>query len=148
MTTEQQDQDREHADPDEEMIVTLSDYVDGTLPADQRAEVDKKLATDQAWKEAHAEIVETRNALSGLQKARAPVSFTEDVTGTIHKRSAGRFFAKRTFGDRVPFVAILVVAVIGLAIIAYIMWTSPTGSLRRDKEHEPKNGSSIVVPKV
>jgi anti-sigma factor RsiW len=139
--------DEAAAEPDDEMIVLLSDYVDGTLAPDKRAEVDKKIASDEAWKVAHAEIVETRNALSGLQKARAPVNFTEDVTGTIHKRSAGRFFAKRTFGDRVPFGAILIVALIAMAIIAYILWTSPTGSLKRDKEHEPKTGSSLV-PRV
>jgi anti-sigma factor RsiW len=139
--------DESAVDPDDEMIAVLSDYVDGTLPADKRAEVDKKLASDEAWKTAHAEILETRNALSGLQKARAPVTFTEDVTGTIHKRSAGRFFAKRTFGDRVPFGAILIVALLGLAVIAYIMWSSPTGSLKREKEREHRTGSALV-PKI
>ncbi|MBX3162118.1 MAG: hypothetical protein KF773_39510 [Deltaproteobacteria bacterium] len=137
----------EPTEADDEMIATLSDYLDGALPADRRKEVDGKLASDAAWKSAHDELVETRNALSGLQKARAPVSFTEDVTGTIHKRSAGRFFAKRTFGDRVPFGALLIVALVGIAVIAYVLWSSPTGSLKMERGREPRSGSAIV-PKI
>ena len=126
-------------DVDDEIIVALSDYIDGTASPEEKKRVADKIASDPAWKAAHAEMVEakeTTSTLSGLQKARAPVNLTEDVTGTIHKRSAGRFFGKKTFGDRVPFTAILVVAILGLAAIGYIMYTSQTGSLKVDK---PKN---------
>ncbi|MBL9013376.1 MAG: hypothetical protein JNL83_04320 [Myxococcales bacterium] len=125
---------------DDEIIIALSDYLDGTLTGDARAEVEKKLESDPTWKAAHAEMVagkEATSTLSGLHKARAPVNLTEDVTGTIHKRSAGRFFGRRTFGDRVPFTAILVVAILGLAAIGYIMYSSPTGSLKVDKPKDP-----------
>src|SRR5262249_20318327 len=104
MTTEEQ--------VDDEMIGKLSDYLDGMLADTERAEVDKKIAEDAAWKQAHDELRETKNALSGLQKERAPTKFAEGVTHTIHKRSAGRFFARRTLGDRVPFGVLLVVALI------------------------------------
>jgi hypothetical protein len=87
------------------------------------------------------------SALSGLQKARAPATFAEDVTGTIHKRSAGRFFGKRTFGDRVPFMAILVIAMIMLVVLAYILWTSSTGSLKVHKDPQPKQPGSAVIDK-
>ncbi|MEJ7603909.1 MAG: hypothetical protein WKG01_38870 [Kofleriaceae bacterium] len=134
--------------PDDEIIVTLSDYLDGALPAPARAEVEHKLASDDDWKRVHAELVETRDALSGLQKARAPASFTQDVTQTIHKRSAGRFFGRRTFGDRVPFGALLVVALFALVVIAYILWSSPTGSLKVDHGARPApgSGSTSIVP--
>ena len=138
------------AEIDEEIIVTLSDYLDNVLPPDKKAEVAAKIANDAAWKSAHAEMVDARDAvktLSGLQKARPDVKFTDDVTGTIAKRSAGRFFGRRTFGDRVPFVAILVVALLGLGIIAYIMWSSPTGSLKVDKERTPGAQGSAIVDK-
>jgi anti-sigma factor RsiW len=138
------------ADIDEEIIVTLSDYLDNVLPLDQRADVEAKIANDAAWKSAHAEMVDARDAvkpLSGLQKARPDVKFTDDVTGLIEKRSAGRFFGRRTFGDRVPFVAILVVALIGLGILAYVMWSSPTGSLKVDKERAPSQQGSAIVDK-
>lgn len=131
---------------DDEIIVALSDYLDGALAGEAKADVERKLADDPVWKAAHAEMVETREAMSGLQKARAPVTFAEDVTSTIHKRSAGRFFGKRTFGDRVPFTALLVVALLGLAVIGYVMYTSQTGSLKVDREHPAKAtpGSGVI----
>ena len=132
---------------DDEIIATLSDYLDGALPAAERAEVEAKLASDADWKRVHGELVETRSALSGLLKARAPETFTQDVTQTIHKRSAGRFFARRTFGDRVPFGVLLIVAVLGLAVIAYILWSSNTGSLKGNPASKPAPGSASLVPK-
>jgi anti-sigma factor RsiW len=131
---------------DDEIIATLSDYLDGALPADRKAEVEAKLATDADWRRVHGELQETREALSGLQKARAPVTFSEDVTGTIHKMSAGRFFARRTFGDRVPFGALLVVAVLVLAVIGYVMYTSQTGSLKVDPKHESHGSEAMPKP--
>lgn len=128
----------EEDDIDDEIVAKVSDYLDGLLSGAERDEVAKKIETEAAWKQTHAEMVETRNHLSGLQKARAPASFTNDVTGTIHKRSAGRFFGRRTLGDRVPFNAILIVAIIALAAVGYLMWSSQTGSLKVDNKAAPK----------
>ncbi|HEY6038702.1 MAG TPA: hypothetical protein VIV58_30675 [Kofleriaceae bacterium] len=119
------------------IIVEVSDYLDGALNGPEKAAVAAKIAGDPEYKRIHDEMVETRNALSGSLKARAPASFAADVTSTIHKRSAGRFFARKTFGDRVPFAALLVVAVIGLIVIAFLMWSSETGSLKRTPDHAP-----------
>ena len=145
MTTEEMPHD------DEAIIVALSDYLDGVLPAERTAEDEAKIASDARWKTTHDEMVEvrsdSRDALSGLQKARAPSTFDDSVTATIHKRSAGRFFARKTFGDRVPFGAILVVALIGLGILAYVIWSSPTGSLKVADDPAtppPASGSAIV----
>lgn len=132
-------------EPDDEMFAALSDFLDGALPADQAKDVEARIAGDPQWRAAHAEMVETRNALSGLQKARAPASFAHAVTETIHRRSAGRFFARKTFGDRVPFGAILIVALLGLAVIAYVMWSSPTGSLKVAPDRRPTPAGSGVV---
>ena len=137
----------EDLSPDDEIIATLSDYLDGVLPKDKQLEVERKLKDDPAWKSAHTELRETRDALSGLMKARAPQKFDEDVTATIHKRSAGRFFAKRTFGDRIPLGVLLIIGVIALVIIGAILWSSPTGSLVRDKPSAEPQGSGDLVPK-
>ena len=122
----------------DDVIATLSDYLDGTLPDGERAAVDNKLATDELWKRAHTELQEARGALSTLKKAHAPPTFTEDVTGAIHKRSAGRFFGKKTFGDRVPFGAILAIALVLLVALAAVLWSSQTGSLRGNKDAAEK----------
>jgi len=133
----------------DEIIAAISDYLDGALPQERRAEVAARIAGEPDWKRAHDELASTRDALSGLQKARAPVSFDRGVTGAIHRRSAGRFFARRTFGDRVPFGVLLVIALIVLIPIAYVMWTSTTGSLKRDPEHDPSGarGSAPLLPR-
>ena len=69
------------------------------------------------------------------------------MTWKIHKRSAGRFFAKRTLGDRVPFGALLIVAAAGLLAIAYLLWASPTGSLKPTRDADPPpRGSQRLVP--
>ena len=117
------------------MIVEVSDYLDGTLNGPEKDVVANKIRDDAEYKSVHDEMVETRNALSGMQKKRAPSTFAQDVTSTIHKRSAGRFFARRTFGDRVPFSALLVIAVLGLCAIAYLLWASETGSLKTNPDH-------------
>ena len=133
--------------PDDEIIATLSDYLDGVLPAERQREVEQKLKEDPVWKSTHAELRETRDALSGLMKARAPQQFDEDVTSTIHKRSAGRFFAKRTFGDRIPLGVVLIIGVIVLVIIGGILWSSSSGSLKTDKHGSEPQGSGALVPK-
>jgi anti-sigma factor RsiW len=136
-------------DADDEMIAAISDYLDGTLTGAKRDEVAAKIASDAAWKRTHDELVETRKFLSGMQKARAPATFAQDVTDTIHKRSAGRFFARRTFGDRVPFGALLIVSVIALLVIAYLMRSSDTGSLkvRHGGDGTAHEGSGELMPR-
>src|SRR5690606_30589899 len=119
--------DQELQDVDDEIIIKVSDYLDGTLGDAAKAEVKAKLASDATWKRTHDEMVEAREearkAISGMQKARAPETFVEDVTATIHKRSAGRFFARKTLGDRVPFGVLVIVALIALGVVGYLMWS-------------------------
>jgi anti-sigma factor RsiW len=136
----------EEPDVDDEIIVKVSDYLDGALSGDEKAAVAAKIASEPVWKQTHDEMVETRKMISGLRIAKAPETFVEDVTGTIHKRSAGRFFARRTLGDRVPFGVLLVVAIIALGVIAYLMKSSPTGSLKVDKAHEQTQEPTKPIP--
>jgi anti-sigma factor RsiW len=124
-------------DVDDEIIVKVSDYLDGTLSAADKADVADRIATDPAWKRTHDEMVEARDLISGMQKAKAPDTFVENVTATIHERSAGRFFARRTLGDRVPFGVLLVIALVALGVVGYLMWSSPTGSLKVETPKDP-----------
>lgn len=123
-------------DVEDEIIAKVADYLAGALPAAEKDEVAKKIASDERWKRTHDEMVaaeEERKHISGLRKAKPPETFVEDVTSTIHKRSAGRFFGRKTLGDRVPFGVLLIVALVALAVVGYLMWSSQTGSLKVDK---------------
>jgi hypothetical protein len=95
---------------------------------------------------------EVRKALSGLRlkKEHAPDKFDEDVTDLIRKRSAGAFFARRTFGDRVPFGVLAILALVALAVIAYVLASSSTGSLKRDPAPSPSRGSNApsIAPRL
>lgn len=124
----------EEDDIDDEIVAKVSDYVDGLLKGAERDEVAKKIESDPVWKQTHADMVENKKFMSGMQKRRAPPTFTEDVTGTIHKRSKGRFFARKTLGDRVPFNVLLIIAIIAMATVGYLMWASQTGSLKVEKK--------------
>jgi anti-sigma factor RsiW len=132
---------------DDAIVAAVSDYLDGSLAEPARSEVAAKIAGDDTWRRAHAELTETRSYLSGMQKAHAPSRFTDQVAETIHQRSAGRFFARRRFGDRVPFGALLAVALAGLLAIGYVLWSSATGSLKVERPRErPPAGSAITTP--
>jgi len=134
-------------DIDDAIVARVSDYLDGALTGAERDDVAGKIASDATWKRAHDELTETRSYLSGLRKAHAPPSFAEHVTEAIHQRSAGRFFARKTLGDRVPFGALLALALAGLLVIAYVLWASATGSLKVDRARDrAPAGSSAVVP--
>lgn len=132
---------------DDEIIIALSDYFDGGLSADKKRAVEAKIASDPAWKVVHDEMLGTQSAsaLSGLQKARAPAKFAEVVTETIHTRSAGRFFGHKTFGDRVPFGVLLIVALILIGAIAFVLWSSSTGSLKVHGDPAPQPPTPQVI---
>ena len=136
----------EEADVDDEIIVKVSDYLEGALTGADKDAVAAKIASEPAWKQTHDEMVEARKMISGMRKAKAPETFVEDVTGTINKRSAGRFFARRTLGDRVPFGVLLVLAIIALGVIAYLMKSSPTGSLKVDKNRDTTHAPEKPIP--
>ena len=131
---------------DEESMGAISDFLDGSLAGPRRDEVAAKISVDPMWKATHDEMVEARKFLSGMQKARAPSTFATDVTSTIHKRSAGRFFRRRTVGDKMPFGVFVVIAVAGLAVMSYLMWASETGSLKRspDRTEHPHQTDKLV----
>jgi anti-sigma factor RsiW len=129
-------------DIDEVILATMSDYLDGALTGAERAEVERKIADDPTWKRAHGEMTETRKFLSGMRRAHAPATFVEGVAETIHQRSAGRFFGRRTFGDRVPFGVLVAIALAGILMLGYVLWSSSTGSLKVDREHPTPSTSS------
>jgi len=133
----------------EDIEAKLSDFHDGTLPDAERAEIQAHLDGCTTCREAYEELARTMAALSGIKgkKTGAPAELADRVTETIHRRSAGRFFGRKTLGDRVPFGVLLIVALIVLGATAAILWSSTTGSVRSRPPHEREPvGSGHVVP--
>lgn len=134
-------------DAHDEIEAKLSDYVEGNLSAAEAASVEEHLRGCAPCREALEAVKETVNALSGLHKIPAPPHFDRDVAETIRRRSGGRFFGRRAFGDRVPLEVLAILALaLGLALYFFLR-RSDTGSLRpfdRGSErpaghHEPQD---------
>jgi hypothetical protein len=124
---------------DEELDAKLFDYHEGTLSPAERAEVERLLAARGETVEPAEQDESYKSGLQQLKATRAPApsSFTSDVTDTIHRRSAGRFFGRRTFGDRVPFGVVLIVGLVIALVVAGILWSSSTGSLKVRRDPAP-----------
>jgi hypothetical protein len=125
---------------DDELDAKLFDYHEGNLSPAERAEVERLLAArGEPIEPPPTQDEKYQSGLLTLRAARAPAppSFAADVTETIHKRSAGRFFGRRTFGDRVPFGVVLVVGLLIALAIAAVLWSSSTGSLKVRRDPGP-----------
>ena len=137
-------------DEHEAIEATFSDYHDGSLPDADRERVEKHLADCEPCRKAYRDFEETVRALSGLHKMSAPQRFETGVEERIHRRSGGRFFGRKAFGDRVPFELIAVIAILIGLVVFIIIRSSGTGSLRYDKEPEKPQvapGATEAIPR-
>jgi anti-sigma-K factor RskA len=106
----------------------FSDYVDGTLPAAQKGELEQHLGV---CIQCRTELEGFRRALGSLNKLKlpAPPEFLPNIQNQIFARSRGRFFGKRwkIFG-RIPFEWVSLAMIIAM-LVYYIalMYGSPTG---------------------
>ena len=137
--------------PDEELEALeaqFAAYVDGDLPADEAAALEERLSSDPACRAAFDEFQQTLAALTNLHKMAAPPAFQEDVTETIHRRSAGLFFGRRAFGDRVPFelLALFALAVI-LAVALWIRGTVSTPGSSQPATDAPAPEVREAIPR-
>lgn len=115
----------------------FSDYYEGTLPAPRRAELDAHFASCPRCRNDYKSFCEAVGALSGLHHEDAPQHFEKRVTETIHRRSAGRFFGRRAFGDRVPFELIGLVGLVLMILVLLMVRWSDTGSVHTPLRHAP-----------
>jgi anti-sigma factor RsiW len=100
----------------------FSDHHDKNLSAARATEVEAHLATCDRCRGEYTRFQNALDALSGLHRVPAPPDFENQVAETIHRRSAGRFFGRRAFGDRVPFELVAVVALVGMAAAYWLLW--------------------------
>src|SRR5262249_41249984 len=97
-------------DSHEAFEADFDDYNDHALPEARAREVEPHLASSARCKAEFERFRGTIGVLSGLHKMVAPPDLQDQVAETIHRRSAGRFFGRRAFGDRIPFELLAVVA--------------------------------------
>lgn len=131
---------------DDRLYAMLSDYVDGTLTAAERAEVEAALAADPALRAEVDELRASMSLLKSLPPTTAPGDLGKAVEDKIHKRSAGRFFARRTLGDRVPFGVLLVVGLMLLVSLAWVLRSSSSGSLKRERPAPTAPPTERIAP--
>jgi anti-sigma factor RsiW len=97
----------------------FSDLYDRHLPESRVLEITAHLASCPRCQDEYERFRGALGALSGLNRVAAPPAFDDQVAATIHRRSAGRFFGRRAFGDRIPFE---ILAVVALVVVAAIYW--------------------------
>jgi len=134
---------------DDRTLAMMSDYLDGTLAPAEREELEARLAVDPALRAELDEMKATVGALKGLGKETAPTKLGPTVEETIHRRSAGRFFGRRTLGDRVPFGVLLIAALVALVALGFLLWSSTTGSLKVERKDTapPPPGAREAIPR-
>jgi len=105
----------------------FSTYLDGELTPEERAAMDRHLATCIQCRTNLDQFRITVGNLARL-KGKAPTSFLPDIQGQIHARSRGRFFGKRwmLFG-RIPFEWVSLAMIIAMLIYYLVsLQVSPT----------------------
>ena len=95
--------------------VDFSDYYEKTLPAARAAEVEAHIKDCARCREEYEKFEAAMRSVSGLYRMNAPQDFKNQVADTIHRRSAGRFFGRKAFGDRVPFELLAILALVLVA---------------------------------
>jgi anti-sigma factor RsiW len=98
----------------------MSAYVEGDLPAEEKAAVEQHLATCIQCRTNLKQFRETMDNLAQLKK-KAPRSFLPDIQQQIHERSRGRFFGRRwmLFG-RIPFEWVSLLMIVAM-LVYYIV---------------------------
>ena len=128
----------------------FSEYLEKTLPEGEEQELASHLGECEACQASYQAFESAVSALSDLHKMSAPPDLGSEVEETIHRRSAGRFFGRKAFGDRVPFELLAIIAlIVGLAVFV-LLRSSSTGSLRYEdessKEPQMAPGAKEAVP--
>ena len=86
--------EREH----DRIAALMADVVEGTATPEVHADVKAHVATCATCREELAELRKLREAFKSVPPQPAPAHLGKAVEETIHRRSAGRFFGKKTLG--------------------------------------------------
>ncbi|MCP4449307.1 MAG: hypothetical protein GY811_28835 [Myxococcales bacterium] len=131
-------------------VELFSEYYEGNLAPKEAAELEALLASDEKARQDFADFEKTMEMLSGMHKMSAPMDFDKRVEDTIRRRSGGRFFGKRAFGERIPYEALAILVMIIAGIVYWMGRSSATGSHKLDNDSKPEihDGARDVVPRL
>src|SRR5262249_8356824 len=129
-------------DEQEAFEAASSEYPEKSLPAERAREVDAHLQSCDRCRAEYARFRDTVGMISGLDRVPAPTRFEREVEATIHRRSAGRFFGRRAFGDRVPFELLAAIGLLLVVAVVLLLRWSPTGTV-----HDPLSPSPSTEPR-
>ena len=138
--------------PGAHVVEDLSDLLDGSLPPARAKEIEAHLEGCEACRIERDAIAGAMAATRALRRQRAPRDLDERVAQVIHRRSAGRFFGQKAFGDRVPYEWLAVAALLlALGVVLLLRWSS-TGAVHEPLEKNPAHapiapGAREVIPR-
>jgi anti-sigma factor RsiW len=108
----------------------FSDYIDGTLPERERAQLEAHVAACIQCRTELAAFRRTVGSLGRLKQA-APPTFLTDIKQQIYRRSRGRFFAPRGKGfRRIPFEWISLATIIAMLVYYVMLLHGSPGGVR------------------
>jgi hypothetical protein len=143
--------EEEKEDSDFDANVELfSEYYEGSLAPEKAKEVESLIASDAKYKKAYEDFEKTMEMLSGMHKMSAPMDFDKKVEDTIHRRSGGRFFGKRAFGERIPYEILAIIVMLVAGAVYWMGRSSATGGHKLNNESEPEihEGARDVIPRL
>ena len=131
-------------------VELFSEYYEGSLAPEKAKEVTRLIASDANYKKAYEEFEKTMEMLSGMHKMSAPMDFDKKVEDTIHRRSGGRFFGKRAFGERIPYEILAIIVMLVAGAVYWMGRSSATGGHKLNNESEPEihEGARDVIPRL
>jgi anti-sigma factor RsiW len=112
----------------------FSDYLEGELSAEERAEVASHLEGCASCRGELEAFRQTLRGLSGLKSLPPPDGFVGKVQQRINRRSRGRFFSAERLLFRIPFEWVSFVIII-LMLVLYILLLE--GQMRLVKPSPP-----------
>ena len=115
-------------EPNEQTQALFAAYVDGELSDEKMAELEARLAEDDALAEAFEAYTGTAEVLSDLPAPHVSDAFEEEVRRRIRKRSRGRFFSRESNAFRQRFQVELL-AVAALFILGLIFFLTSSGKI-------------------
>jgi anti-sigma factor RsiW len=105
-------------------MAQFSDYLDATLGADERKQVDQHLEGCAPCRAELEALRTTLQAMRGAARPEAPPEFMDELREQIRTRSRGRFFAGKRRSYRLE-IASLVTLVIALVIYIVLQMVQP-----------------------